>query len=153
MINLMLLKFCKVDISFKLLIFTNKIDFEKKKIMLFQYHIVRKVGVEEHTQLWYFKIILTHICLSHIKSNLWKLKFSKVKTFFIEKRYGGRFWQVLAPPPHTHTPNQNMIKGKISFFKQVKYYITFTVCSRSLYNFLKMSLKLRKNQIADGFNI
>ena len=102
MINLMLLKFCKVDISFKLLIFTNKIDFEKKKIMLFQYHIVRKVGVEEHTQLWYFKIILTHICLSHIKSNLWKLKFSKVKTFFIEKRYGGRFWQVLAPPP-THT--------------------------------------------------
>lgn len=30
MINLMLLKFCKVDISFKLLIFTNKIDFEKK---------------------------------------------------------------------------------------------------------------------------
>ena len=99
MINLMLLKFYKVDISFKLLIFTNKIDFEKKKsIMLFQYHFVRKVGVEEHTQLWYFKIILTHICLSHIKSNLWKLKFSKVKTFFIEKRYGGRFWQVLPPP-------------------------------------------------------
>ena len=148
MINLMLLKFCKVDISFKLLIFTNKIDFEKKKIMLFQYHIVRKVGVEEHTQLWYFKIILTHICLSRIKSNLWKLKFSKVKTFFFEKCYGGRFWQVLPP-----TPNQNMIKGKISFFKQVKYYITFTVCSRSLYNFLKMSLKLWKNQIADGFNI
>ena len=71
MINLMLLKFYKVDISFKLLIFTNKIDFEKKKsIMLFQYHFVRKVGVEEHTQLWYFKIILTHICLSRIKSNL-----------------------------------------------------------------------------------
>ena len=134
MINLMLLKFYKVDISFKLFIFTNKIDFEKKKkksIMLFQYHFVRKVGVEEHTQLWYFKIILTHICLSHIKSNLWKLKFSKVKTFFIEKRYGGRFWQVLPPP----TPNQNMIKGKISFFKQVKYYITFTVCSRSLITF------------------
>ena len=69
--------------------------------MLFQYHFVRKVGVEEHTQLWYFKIILTHICLSHIKSNLWKLKFSKVKTFFIEKRYGGRFWQVLPPPLQT----------------------------------------------------
>ena len=31
MINLMLLKFYKVDISFKLFIFTNKIDFEKKK--------------------------------------------------------------------------------------------------------------------------